>query len=213
MKHQGRLDLRYSQLMERSFVGCRAFRLRTRILPRPTGESQLKARPALGQGFTGAVAMALVACLALGGCSRFGKPTTEELERTSKAFHQHLRWKNFRTAAQYLVPERQAKFLLERERLKDEKDLTVTDFRLDDAAMTADGRATAHSRISWFRLPSVSEQSDAVATNFIWHEKTWWVVSQEGGPFTDLQGPPPKSVWSTDAGSVAPRAAPKVTAK
>ncbi|MBM4776950.1 MAG: hypothetical protein GQE15_04535 [Archangiaceae bacterium] len=129
------------------------------------------------------------------------KPDVEELKPAIEAFHQRARWKDFRGAADLIVPERRAAFVKERSKGGDEKDLFVTNFELEDAKISSDGVAEVVSRISWYRLPSNVEKTVTVTNIFVWREGKWWLESQDEGPFPDLKPAPEKPKAPADAGS------------
>lgn len=128
------------------------------------------------------------------------KPDVEELKPAIEAFHQRARWKDFRGAADLIVPERRSAFVKERMKGGDEKDLFVTNFELEDAKISADGIAEVVSRISWYRLPSNTEKTATVTNIFVWREAHWWLESQDDGPFPDLKPAPEKPRETADAG-------------
>jgi hypothetical protein len=123
------------------------------------------------------------------------KPDTEELKPAIEAFHQRIRWKDFRGAGDLIVPERTKPFVKARTTAGDEKDLFITNYELEDAKVSSDGLAEVVSRISWYRLPSNVEKTATVTSVFVWREGKWWLESQDDGPFPDLKPAP------TDAGS------------
>jgi hypothetical protein len=130
----------------------------------------------------------LWATLALAACATPGKPDLDELKPAVEAFHQRVRWKDFRQASQLIVPERRDSFLRARTRLNDERDLFLTDFQLEDAKPSVDrSAARTVSRVSWYRLPSTQEESATVTSVFAWREGTWLLESQDSGPFADLK--------------------------
>jgi hypothetical protein len=118
------------------------------------------------------------------------KPDVEELKPTIEAFHQRSRWKDFRGAADLIVPERRTAFVKARSKTNDEKDLFITNFDLEDAKISSDGLAEVVSRISWYRLPSNVEKTATVTSVFVWREGKWWLESQDEGPFPDLMPAP-----------------------
>src|SRR5437868_3482545 len=107
-------------------------------------------------------ALALALALALASCAHVPKSGgIETLKPAADTFHQRIRWRDYRGAAELLVPERREAFGKARAEKHDDKDLTISDYQLEDARLFGDGdRALVVSRISWVRLPSVSENSD-----------------------------------------------------
>ena len=99
-------------------------------------------------------------------------------------FHKRVRWKDYRFAAKYIVPERRQDFERALRERKDERDLDITDYEIEEVEFAEDGeRAIVTSRIHWTRLPSVTEQTDIVTSEFVYREGTWLLEKQQGGPF------------------------------
>ncbi|MCC6333015.1 MAG: hypothetical protein IT380_03385 [Myxococcales bacterium] len=138
-----------------------------------------------------------VAALAAGACATLsGKGDPEEIKPAIESFHQALRWKDYRGAADRLVPERRAAFIKARLKNEDERDLFITDFQLEDAVVAADQMsATVVSKLSWYRLPDGTEKKAVITTSMVWRDSAWLVESQDEGPFSaELPGKsPPKS--------------------
>ncbi len=136
---------------------------------------------------------AIVMCVVLSSCATLlGRPDLEELKPAIEAFHQKLRWKDFRVAAETIVPERRQSFIKARVKAHDDRDLFITDFQLEDAQTSPDRTvATAVSTINWYRMPEMIEQSATVTSVYVWRERRWQLESQDTGPFPDLMGPPP----------------------
>jgi hypothetical protein len=128
-----------------------------------------------------AVSGVLMAC-----ATARSKPDTEELKPTIEAFHQRARWKDFRGAADFIVPERRASYLKSRLKTDDERDLFITDYELEDAKVSADGTAEVVSKMTWYRLPSASAKTTVVTSIFVWRDGRWWLERQEDGPFPEL---------------------------
>jgi hypothetical protein len=136
---------------------------------------------------------ALVVAWAFTGvaCATIRPPDLDELKPTVEAFHQRVRWKDFRSAADLVVPEHRDAFIKARSTSNDERDLSITDFQLEDAKLSPDrGAALAVSKISWYRLPSSTETTATVTSTFVWRENTWYLESQDTGPFEDLRPAP-----------------------
>ncbi len=130
--------------------------------------------------------------LTFSNCVTVPKGEIEDLKPAVRAVHQSFRWKDFRGAAEMMVAERQEAFIKARTRLNDDKDLFITNFELEDAKLSPDMLvAKAVTRISWYRLPSTSEQTATVTSVFVWRDGIWQLESQDDGPFEDLK-PAPK---------------------
>lgn len=118
----------------------------------------------------------------------------DALKPTVEAFHKGVRWKDFRGAAAFIVPERRASFVRARELARDERDLTISDFSSEDAAVEPDAlSAKVVSNMAWFRLPNTTEQSAVVESLFVWRTSGWMLESQSAGPFPELLPSPSPS--------------------
>lgn len=130
--------------------------------------------------------LATVALLAsVLGCAH-GPPagSVETLKPAVDTFFKRVRWRDYRGAAELLVPERRAAFEHARMANHDERDLEITDYELQDLRMTPGGRrATAVVRVSWTRLPSVSVSTETISSEFVFRDGTWWLARQDVGPF------------------------------
>ena len=127
----------------------------------------------------------LLSMIFLTGClTSRQRGDVEDLKPTVESFHRHLRWRDFRGASDFMIKEKRAGFLHARLERNDDRDLTVSDYQLEDCVVAADVRtATCVSRLMWFRLPSPSESSDVITSVFIWDGRNWRLKSQDKGPF------------------------------
>ncbi len=123
--------------------------------------------------------------LVLAACATSSKKSNlEALKTTVERFHELIRWRDYRAAARLIVPERREDFQRARIELKDDRDLTITDYELEGVELSEDGqRATVQSRIQWMRLPSASEQTALVSSEFVLREGAWLLERQREGPF------------------------------
>ena len=124
--------------------------------------------------------------LLLGGACAHTPPTSdlETLRPVVEGFHKNLRWRNYRALSSFLVPEQRQDFERQRRELHDERDLTVTDYEIEDVKLAEDGtHATVHSRVQWMRLPSASEKTDTVTSEFVFRDGVWLLEKQQSGPF------------------------------
>ena len=135
----------------------------------------------------------LLLTVALSGCATTRqKGDVSDLKPTVESFHRHLRWKDFRGATDFMVQERRATFIKARLDRNDDRDLTVSDYQLEDCTVSGDQlTAACVSRINWIRLPSVSESSEVVTCTFHWDGHNWRLVSMENGPFQPEMAPAP----------------------
>lgn len=128
--------------------------------------------------------LALLLALALVGCAHSPKSNLETLKPVVEGFHKSIRWRDYRGAAKVIVPERREHFEDARRELKDEEDLSITDYELEDVKLSEDGqRATVISRVQWMRLPSVSAKTATVTSEFVYRDGAWLLERQLGGPF------------------------------
>ncbi|MCY1033174.1 MULTISPECIES: hypothetical protein [Corallococcus] len=129
---------------------------------------------------------ALMFALLLGGACAHTPPSSDldALRPVVEGFHKNLRWRNYRALSTFLVPEERQDFERQRRELHDDRDLTVTDYEIESVKLSEDGkRATVHSRIQWMRLPSASEQTEAVTSEFVFRDGVWLLEKQQAGPF------------------------------
>lgn len=131
--------------------------------------------------------LALLLFLALlgGACAHTPHSTgMEGLKPVVEDFHKRIRWKDFRGAARHIVPESREPFLRGREEHNDDRDLSITDFEILEIALAPDGmKATVTTRLGWLRLPSPSEQTATVTSEFVFRDEEWLLERMEGGPF------------------------------
>lgn len=145
----------------------------------------------------------LLASLAVlaASCVTVPKGDSEALKPAIETLHQRFRWKDFRGAAELMVEERQASFLKARTKLKDDQDLFITNFELEDAKIAPDTlSAKAYTRLSWYRLPSTTEKTALLTNFFVWRNGGWLLESQDDGPFEELASAPTKSLPPVDGG-------------
>ena len=123
----------------------------------------------------------------LAGCVTVPKGEVDDLKPSMRALYQSLRWKDFRGAADLMVAERRDPFIKARKTLNDDRDLFVTNFELEDAKLSADLlTARAVTRLSWYRMPSITEQTVTVMNVFVWREGVWQLESMDDGPFEEM---------------------------
>jgi hypothetical protein len=115
------------------------------------------------------------------------------LKKAAEAFHQRVRWKDLAGAIELLVPERRQPFEDGYRARRDEHDLSITDYELEDLRVAADGQsAVVVSRLSWMRLPSVSVETETVRSSYVFRHGAWWLEQQDRGPFAKELGPEKK---------------------
>lgn len=130
--------------------------------------------------------LALLSLLVAGvSCSHTPRSTgLEGLRPVAEEFHRLVRWKEYGLAARLVVPERREAFERARRERQDERDLNITDFELKGAELSEDGlRGTVRSRVQWYRLPSATEHTEPVTSEFVFVQGRWLLERQRGGPF------------------------------
>jgi hypothetical protein len=115
------------------------------------------------------------------------------LKPVAEDFHQRIRWGDYRGAAKLMIPARREAFLKARQDKQDEKNLSITDYDIQDARMGADPlHASVVTRLGWVRLPSASEHTDTITSDFVFQDGAWRLERQDRGPFTpELSEPLP----------------------
>ncbi|MBX5483792.1 MAG: hypothetical protein IRZ16_18370 [Myxococcaceae bacterium] len=132
------------------------------------------------------VVAGLVLSLAIACAHRPTGGDPESARRTADLFHHRIRWKDYGGASLLLVPEKREAFEEARRLLNDSRDLTISDYQLDELQLVEGGTAArVVSKIFWYRLPSVSAREDTVVTDFVYRDGTWMIARQVGGPFDE----------------------------
>lgn len=140
------------------------------------------------------------------GCATLPKGDPEALKPAVETFHQRARWKDFRGAAEFIVPERQGSFVKARTKADDDRDLFITNFELEDAKIANDTiTAEVVTKISWYRMPSTTEVTKTVTNVFVWRNEQWLLESQDEGPFEELKPAPPAVAPAPGDASAAPQ--------
>ena len=131
----------------------------------------------------------------------------EGARKAAELFHHRARWKDFGGAALLLVPEKRAGFEEARRMLNDDRELSISDYQLDELQLSADGlSARVLSKVGWHRLPSLSQHDETVVTELVWRDGAWLVSRQENGPFHEelsmpYEPPPSPAPSAAEAGS------------
>jgi hypothetical protein len=113
-----------------------------------------------------AILFSLLAC-----SSHLDKPVNEIAELSRKDFMNALRWKQYKAAAEFMLPENRKDFLATFNKLKD---IHITDVRLLDLKETAEGRRFETSlEMDYYLLPSVSVKTFRF-------EQDWVYFASEG---------------------------------
>jgi hypothetical protein len=129
------------------------------------------------------------------GCAHTaGKGTVEGLKSAGDMFLQRLRWRDFRGASELVLADRRNKYDRAISDLKDENDLTVTDYQLEDVRLSPTEKdvGLVIARVRWVRMPSVTEHNAVVTSEFVLEHGVWFLFRQDKGPFADVLNEPLK---------------------
>ena len=108
-----------------------------------------------------AILFSLLAC-----SSHLDKPVTEVAEMSRDDFMNALRWKQYKVAAEFMLPENRKDFLATFRKLKD---IHITDVRLLDLQETAEGRRFETSiEMDYYLLPSVSVKTFSFSQDWVY---------------------------------------------
>jgi predicted ATPase len=111
--------------------------------------------------FASAILLSLLAC-----SSHLDKPVNEVAELSRKDFMNALRWKQYKAAAEFMLPENRKDFLATFNKLKD---IHITDVRLLDLQEKAEGRRFETSiEMDYYLLPSVSVKTFNFAQDWVY---------------------------------------------
>jgi len=111
--------------------------------------------------FASAILLSLLAC-----SSHLDKPVNEVAELSRKDFMNALRWKQYKAAAEFMLPENRKDFLATFNKLKD---IHITDVRLLDLQEKAEGRRFETSiEMDYYLLPSVSVKTFTFAQDWVY---------------------------------------------
>jgi len=131
--------------------------------------------------------LGIVLVVQFSGClAHLAKPKPADLTALKSANETYLkmvRWNDLRGAAQLVAPERRIDFLKPIIEAKEDENLKVLEYEVEDAQADGD-KATVLDKLIWHRLPSVTTKTDAVTTRWEARGSTWFIVAIEGGPLT-----------------------------
>jgi hypothetical protein len=132
-----------------------------------------------------ATCLPVLALALIGSCAHLARGDgAEGARKAADLFHHRVRWKDYGGAAHLLAPELRQRFEKARRTLGDERDLSISDYQLDEIEVAPDvSTAKVASKISWNRLPSLSQHEDSVLTELALRDGAWLIVRQTGGPF------------------------------
>ena len=108
-----------------------------------------------------AILFSLLAC-----SSHLDKSVNEVAELSRNDFMNALRWKQYKVAAEFMLPENRKDFLATFNKLKD---IHITDVRLLDLQETAEGRRFETSiEMDYYLLPSVSLKTFSFTQDWVY---------------------------------------------
>ncbi len=116
--------------------------------------------------------------LALIGCAHGSHG--DELEAANNVFTRAIRWSDLKGWAQQVVPERRTEFL--KLAATDEDNLKINEYEMEDVQIISSDKAIVRGRVSWYRLPSITNKTESMIV--LWERKggTWLITSIVGGP-------------------------------
>jgi hypothetical protein len=151
--------------------------------------------------------LALLVCVAVAlglGCAhQRAAASADSLKTAHESFLRFLRWSVLRDASQILVPESEKAWLDGALDAKDDENLKIIDYELDDLKMRDKG-ATTVTQLTWHRLPSVTTKRERMTVEWVERGGTWYVQSVKGGPLPLEAAPEPPRC--ADGGTCAPGA-------
>ena len=108
-----------------------------------------------------AILLSLLAC-----SSHLDKSVNEVAELSRNDFMNALRWKQYKVAAEFMLPENRKDFLATFNKLKD---IHITDVRLLDLQEKAEGRRFETSiEMDYYLLPSVSVKTFSFSQDWVY---------------------------------------------
>lgn len=135
-------------------------------------------------------ALPLLLCVLIGCAHGPRGSDTDSLKTAAKELYQRARWKDWRGFSELIIEDRRAGFTKARKEANDSRDLSITDYdTLDVRLKEGNVRGDVVTRVSWIRLPSVTEHTEEVTSHFEFVKGSWFLDSQEGGPFADTLAP------------------------
>jgi hypothetical protein len=133
-------------------------------------------------------ALCLLLALPLLACSHTDKtegPTA--LKKTADDFMRRVRWNDFPSASELVVPEKRDAFVHDRRKARDDKDLKIDNYDLNELKMAPDAMSgQVEADLSYYKLPSISLKEDSVTLFLVFRDGHWLVDHMVGGPFEDL---------------------------
>src|SRR5215472_16874295 len=123
------------------------------------------------------------AAVLVAACATWMRPTAAELRSSAEKFDQSIQWSDLRSAALFLTPVTREEFLAAVAKHDDENNLKITDIQLEDAIIAADGNsATIESKLTWYRMPSVTAKTERMVTHWEIRGNSWVLTRIDGGP-------------------------------
>ncbi len=123
------------------------------------------------------ILFALVAVFLLPACAHFHSPK-KRLHRAVLEYNDGIRWQRWKTAAQYVPPEKREEFLSRKEAQGDA--LHVTEFEVRDVEHGADGHsADVVIDFQWHRYPSLTVTKTRVRQHWDLKDGAWFLEKQE----------------------------------
>jgi hypothetical protein len=99
----------------------------------------------------------------------------EDLRGTFQAYHGHLRWGRWVSAASFLHPDRQQEFIGRHEALGDS--YRVLELEIRSVVFKGEDEAEVQVRMHWLRDPDMTVQKDIIRETWVRGEAGWFLSS------------------------------------
>jgi hypothetical protein len=135
----------------------------------------------------------LTSSLAGLGCAHIrGGGDQDDAEHQQELYCKALHWKDYDAGSLLLFVDQRADWRRARDKLHDERDLSVTACDLREMRLNATkDAAQAFVKISWYRLPESVEKTEEAEERWIYRGGKWQLFEEHGGPM----GKPLDAPW------------------
>jgi hypothetical protein len=121
----------------------------------------------------------------------------DDAEKQVELYCKALHWKDFDAASLLLLADERSDWRRARDRLHDERDLSVTACDLREMRLNAaKDTGQAFVKVSWYRLPESVEKTEEIEQRWIYRGGKWQLFEEHGGPVgraleSEWRKPPP----------------------
>ena len=148
------------------------------------------------------LALAAVLAVAVPACAHpHAAATMDSLRTANEAFYRFLRWNVLRDASQIIVAESRKAWLDKALDAKDDDNLKITEYEMDDLQLGDTNGGTSVVKLTWHRIPSVTTRTDRVTLEWVSRGGVWFVNSIKSGPLP-LDAPSPDAGMPDSDGGV-----------